>query len=108
MPGLGILLLVLYGWCLLLIFGFSLTQLHLTLLARRYYARPAAAAPPAPAPTQWPRVAVQLPLYNERYVVERVIDAAARLDYPAELNQFPWASRVYERKERTADGDPLR
>ena len=31
-----------------------------------------------------------------------------RLDYPAELNQFPGASRVYERKERTADGDPVR
>ena len=84
MPGLEILLLVLYGLCLLLIFGFSLTQLHLTLLARRYYARPAAPAPPMPALTAWPRVAVQLPLYNERYVVERVIDAVARLDYPAD------------------------
>jgi cellulose synthase/poly-beta-1,6-N-acetylglucosamine synthase-like glycosyltransferase len=29
-----------------------------------------------------PRVAVQLPVYNERHVVERLIDAAARLDYP--------------------------
>jgi cellulose synthase/poly-beta-1,6-N-acetylglucosamine synthase-like glycosyltransferase len=30
----------------------------------------------------WPRVTVQLPLYNERYVVERLIDAVCRLDYP--------------------------
>ncbi len=32
-----------------------------------------------------PRVTVQLPIYNERYVVERLIDAAARLDYPRQL-----------------------
>ncbi|MBI2902670.1 MAG: glycosyltransferase [Candidatus Methylomirabilis oxyfera] len=34
---------------------------------------------------QLPRVTVQLPIYNERYVVERLIDAAARLDYPRHL-----------------------
>ena len=32
-----------------------------------------------------PRVTVQLPMYNEKYVVERLIDAAARIDYPREL-----------------------
>ena len=32
---------------------------------------------------QWPRVAVQLPIFNEQHVVERLIDAAAALDYPA-------------------------
>ena len=30
-----------------------------------------------------PHVTVQLPLYNERHVAERLIDAAAALDYPA-------------------------
>jgi cellulose synthase/poly-beta-1,6-N-acetylglucosamine synthase-like glycosyltransferase len=39
--------------------------------------------PPRPRDLrEWPRVTVQLPLYNERRVVERVIDAAAALDYP--------------------------
>ncbi len=32
-----------------------------------------------------PTVTVQLPIYNERYVVERLIDAAATLDYPRHL-----------------------
>ena len=32
-----------------------------------------------------PRVTVQLPVYNERYVVERLIDAVCRLEYPSEL-----------------------
>ncbi len=35
-----------------------------------------------PEPAQWPLVTVQLPIYNELYVAERVIGAAARLDYP--------------------------
>ena len=32
----------------------------------------------------WPRVTVQLPLYNERFVARRLIDAAACLDWPAD------------------------
>lgn len=73
-------LLVLYGLCLAFILGFSLTQFHLTRLARRAYA---AGLPPEPAPpATWPRVTVQLPIYNELYVVERLIDTCAALDYP--------------------------
>ena len=34
-----------------------------------------------------PRVTVQLPIYNELYVAERVIEAACRLDYPRDLLQ---------------------
>jgi cellulose synthase/poly-beta-1,6-N-acetylglucosamine synthase-like glycosyltransferase len=36
-----------------------------------------------PDERDWPLVAVQLPVYNEMHVVERLIDAAATLDYPA-------------------------
>ncbi len=32
-----------------------------------------------------PKVTVQLPIYNELYVVERLIDSVCRLDYPREL-----------------------
>jgi cellulose synthase/poly-beta-1,6-N-acetylglucosamine synthase-like glycosyltransferase len=42
--------------------------------------------PPPPAPVkQWPRVTVQLPIFNERYVIERLVDTVARFDYPREL-----------------------
>ena len=34
---------------------------------------------------EWPAVLVQLPLYNERTVAERVVDACARLTYPGRL-----------------------
>ena len=40
---------------------------------------------PPPPIAQWPRVTVQLPIYNERYVIERLVDAVARFDYPREL-----------------------
>jgi len=40
---------------------------------------------PPPAMSAWPKVTVQLPIFNERYVIERLIDAAAQFDYPREL-----------------------
>jgi cellulose synthase/poly-beta-1,6-N-acetylglucosamine synthase-like glycosyltransferase len=43
--------------------------------------------PPVPG-APLPRVTIQLPLYNERYVVERLIDEVAKMDYPAELLQI--------------------
>jgi cellulose synthase/poly-beta-1,6-N-acetylglucosamine synthase-like glycosyltransferase len=40
-------------------------------------------APGAPPPVdEWPVVTVQLPIYNEMYVVDRLIDAVCALDYP--------------------------
>jgi cellulose synthase/poly-beta-1,6-N-acetylglucosamine synthase-like glycosyltransferase len=45
--------------------------------------------PPAPPDlAAWPKVTVQLPIYNERYVIERLVDAVARFDYPRELLQI--------------------
>ncbi len=35
--------------------------------------------------TDWPHVTIQLPIYNERYVVERLIETVCRIDYPANL-----------------------
>ncbi len=33
----------------------------------------------------WPRVTIQLPIFNERYVIERLIKSVCRFDYPREL-----------------------
>ncbi len=55
----------------------------------RLYRKYASGADPKPlrrfSDGELPRVTVQLPLYNERYVVERLIDAACHLDYPTDL-----------------------
>lgn len=34
--------------------------------------------------TQWPMVTIQLPVYNEKYVVERLIDEIIKIDYPSD------------------------
>jgi len=44
--------------------------------------------PPAPPTLRQPIVTVQLPIYNERYVAERVIRAVSQLDYPRQLLQI--------------------
>jgi cellulose synthase/poly-beta-1,6-N-acetylglucosamine synthase-like glycosyltransferase len=47
------------------------------------YMRSRGRGPVKPAdPAEWPRVTIQLPLYNEMYVASRLIDAVCRLDYP--------------------------
>ena len=33
----------------------------------------------------WPKVTIQLPIFNERYVIERLVDAVSQFDYPREL-----------------------
>ncbi len=46
---------------------------------------------PALVPAKWetlPHVTIQLPLYNERYVVERLIEEVSKMDYPAGLLQI--------------------
>src|ERR671914_24349 len=40
---------------------------------------------PAGSLAELPRVTVQLPIYNEMYVADRLIDSVCALDYPREL-----------------------
>jgi cellulose synthase/poly-beta-1,6-N-acetylglucosamine synthase-like glycosyltransferase len=79
---LGPLVLVAYG---LTLTGLVIYSLHRGWLLYTY--RKLCREPQAIAAWEgsWPRVTVQLPLYNERYVVERLIDTACVLDYPPEL-----------------------
>jgi cellulose synthase/poly-beta-1,6-N-acetylglucosamine synthase-like glycosyltransferase len=37
------------------------------------------------ATRDWPRVTIQLPIYNERYVVKRLIESVCKINYPANL-----------------------
>jgi cellulose synthase/poly-beta-1,6-N-acetylglucosamine synthase-like glycosyltransferase len=58
---------------------------HRILMVVLYYRHRRNAPSPAGDLTPLPRVTVQLPLYNEVYVAERLIEAVTRLDYPKEL-----------------------
>jgi cellulose synthase/poly-beta-1,6-N-acetylglucosamine synthase-like glycosyltransferase len=50
-------------------------------LRRKRHNWPAAGIQP---PAEWPHVTVQLPIFNEPHVAQRVVMAAASLDYPRE------------------------
>jgi cellulose synthase/poly-beta-1,6-N-acetylglucosamine synthase-like glycosyltransferase len=43
---------------------------------------------PVPPPATLPAVTVQLPIFNEMYVADRLINAVAEIDYPRELLQI--------------------
>jgi cellulose synthase/poly-beta-1,6-N-acetylglucosamine synthase-like glycosyltransferase len=55
--------------------------IYLFLRYQRHKPRPKATFPPG----RLPRVTVQLPLFNEMYVAERLIDAVIKIEYPREL-----------------------
>ncbi len=59
--------------------------LHRYYLVYAYFKNRDNVPGPPPAIAEWPKVTIQLPIYNERYVIERLVDAVARFDYPGEL-----------------------
>src|ERR1017187_3677105 len=59
--------------------------LHRYFLVYTYFKNRHNVPGPPPDLPQWPKVTIQLPIYNERYVIERLVDAVARFDYPREL-----------------------
>jgi cellulose synthase/poly-beta-1,6-N-acetylglucosamine synthase-like glycosyltransferase len=80
-----ILILVIYGLSLLFIFGYSVAQAHLVhlyLVSKRQEKHLLNKSWASTIPSQLPFVTVQLPIYNELYVVERIIDAVAAFRYP--------------------------
>ncbi len=67
----------------------SLYGLHRCYLIFLYYRwRDGAQIAPARRFRRLPRVTVQLPIYNERFVVEQLLESACRIDYPRELLQI--------------------
>ena len=77
-----IFLISIYTVCMLFILGFSLGQLHLALVYNKSKGQSLTPTSHYKSADSFPMVTIQLPLYNERYVVERLLEAIARLDWP--------------------------
>src|SRR5215475_7727354 len=73
-------LLIPYFTVLILLASYGLHRYTLVYL---YYRKKknAVSAPTAEFP-ELPRVTVQLPIFNEQYVIDRLLQAVTRLDYP--------------------------
>jgi cellulose synthase/poly-beta-1,6-N-acetylglucosamine synthase-like glycosyltransferase len=65
-------ILAIYGW-------------HRYYLVYLYMKNKGNAPKPLPPPEVFPAVTVQLPIFNEMYVADRLINAVCELDYPKEL-----------------------
>ena len=75
--------LALYYSVLAVLSFYGLHRLWMVLLYVRTRKRLARMPEPPSDPQAWPVVTVQLPLYNEMYVAERLIDAVCQIEYPA-------------------------
>lgn len=71
---------------LVCIIGLSLYGFQAFWLTGKYLHHARTSRPTAP--THWPHVTVQLPIYNERHVVERLVAACVALDYPRDRLQI--------------------
>jgi cellulose synthase/poly-beta-1,6-N-acetylglucosamine synthase-like glycosyltransferase len=63
----------------------SVYGIHRYVLVYNFFINRKNVAPPPPEIAEWPKITVQLPIYNERYVIERLIEAVAQFDCPREL-----------------------
>ena len=82
---LELLIMTLYTGALLFIFAYSISQLSLVYHYKKAVKKGQIKQPATVGPDyEYPMVTVQLPVYNELYVVERLIDAVARFDWPKE------------------------
>ena len=68
-------ILAIYGW-------------HRYYLVYLYMKHKGNAPKPLPQPTVFPLVTVQLPVFNEMYVVDRLIGAVCEMNYPKELMEI--------------------
>jgi cellulose synthase/poly-beta-1,6-N-acetylglucosamine synthase-like glycosyltransferase len=76
----GILGLYFLTLIILAILGF-----HRYVMVWLYFRNRGSRARPAPPPERLPRVTVQLPIYNEMYVAERLLESVTAIRYPREL-----------------------
>jgi Glycosyltransferases, probably involved in cell wall biogenesis len=79
MATIALIIIILYSVSLLYIFLFSLGQLHLTWVYLKSLRHKVEAKVSS---DYFPKVTIQLPVFNEKYVVERLIEAISNFNYP--------------------------
>lgn len=74
---------LIYALALLVITGYCLMQLHLLYQYKKFHRKRLAGSRQELTETHpFPFVTIQLPIFNEMYVAERLIDNIMRMDYP--------------------------
>ncbi len=87
--GFDLALLIPYFIVLILLAGYGM---HRYILVYLYYKhRRNRTTEPAQYFSELPRITVQLPIFNEQFVVERLLEAVSRLGYPLDRLERPGA-----------------
>ncbi|MFN5846010.1 MAG: cellulose synthase family protein, partial [Flavobacteriia bacterium] len=84
----GKIILTIYGLCLLLVFFYSVLQLSLAIAYVKNKRKKTSEQKPVYDPSTAPMVTVQLPMFNELYVADRIIETIANFDYPQDKLQI--------------------
>ena len=81
-------IIVLYFLCLLLVLFYSILQVTLAITYVKNKKKKKDEELPVFDPNNTPKVTIQLPMYNELYVADRIIETVANFDYPADKFQI--------------------
>ena len=76
--------------------------IHRYALVYNYYKNRKNIPGPPPDIAAWPKVTVQLPIYNERYVIDRLVEAVSQFDYPRELLEIQVLDDSTDQTQRIA------
>lgn len=71
-----------FGFYFLALLVLALFGLHKFFILRTFRKHKHLGPSEPPNPRNWPAVTVQLPVFNERYVIKRLLKAVVSLDYP--------------------------
>ncbi len=72
----------------LALYGLQAFWLTVVFLRQQLRGQPIVTPAAVEPPPTWPQVTIQLPIYNEWHVIERLMDACAALDYPLDRLQI--------------------
>jgi cellulose synthase/poly-beta-1,6-N-acetylglucosamine synthase-like glycosyltransferase len=78
--------------------------IHRYVLVYNFYKYRSHVPAPVSPPEHWPKVTIQLPIYNERYVIERLVECVAQFDYPHEQLEIQVLDDSTDETEQVARG----
>lgn len=81
-------ILAIYGICLFMIFLYSILQLSLSISYAKNRKKKVLDKTPDFDLNKAPKVTIQLPMYNEMYVAERIIQVVSEIEYPRDKFQI--------------------
>ena len=80
--------LAIYAICLFMIFLYSILQLSLSISYAKNKKKKALTKTPVFDLNKAPKVTIQLPMFNEMYVAERIIEVVSEIEYPRDKFQI--------------------